>query len=80
MNTYKTTHRAACPNGKLIDTYQVEIKSHNTLMVESIIETLESAPNPIYQEDLADYLRAKLGAEIKVIGWHFGIEVTCQRS
>jgi hypothetical protein len=80
MNTYETTHRAACPNGKLIDTYQIKITSHDTLIVERLMEILKSAPNPIFQEDLADYLRSKVGAQVEVIGWHFGVKITCHRN
>lgn len=80
MNTYKTTHRASCPNGKLVDTYQITISSHNTIMVEAIIESLATAPNPVFQEDLADYLRQSLGASVVVQGWHYGVEVICERS
>jgi hypothetical protein len=79
MNIYEITHRAACPNGKLIDTYQIKIASHNTIIVEDLIELLKDAPKQIYQEDLADYLRAKLGAKVEVIGWHYGIKITCTR-
>jgi hypothetical protein len=79
MNTYETTHRAACPNGKLIDTYEIKITSHNTLIVEDLIEMLANSPKQIYQEDLADYLRAKIGAKVEVVGWHYGIKITCVR-
>jgi hypothetical protein len=79
MNIYETTHRAACPNGKLIDTYEIKITSHNTLIVEDFMEILSNSPKQIYQEDLADYLRAKIGAKVEVIGWHYGIKITCVR-
>jgi hypothetical protein len=79
MNTYETTHRAACPNGKLIDTYEIKITSHNTIIVEDLIAILKSAPDPIFQEDLADHLRAKIGAKVEIVGWHFGFKVTCVR-
>ena len=79
MNTYETTHRATCPNGKLIDTYEIKITSHNTLIVEDLMEILANSPKEIYQEDLADHLRAKIGAKVEVIGWHYGIKITCTR-
>ena len=79
MNIYETTHRAACPNGKLIDTYEIKITSHDTIIVENLMEILQSAPKEIYQEDLADYLRAKTGAVVEIIGWHYGIKITCIR-
>ena len=79
MNTYKTTHRASCPNGNLMDTYQITIKSKETIMVEDIISTLKNAPNPIFQESLADHLRNVLGAEIIVLGTHYGIEIESHR-
>ena len=79
MNTYQTTHRAACPNGDLMDTYQITIRSQATIMVEDILRTLNEAPGKIYQEDLATLLRAKLGAEVTVEGSHHGIFITSNR-
>lgn len=79
MNTYKTTHRASCPNGALVDTYDITIRSAATIMVEDIAKTLAEAPATIYQEDLATLLRAKLGAEVTVEGWHHGIHITSTR-
>ena len=79
MNIYETTHRAACPNGKLIDTYEIKITSHNTLIVEELMDILANSPKQIFQEDLADYLRAKIGAKVEVVGWHYGIKITCIR-
>jgi len=79
MNTYQTTHRAACPNGDLMDNYQITIRSQATIMVEDILRTLNEAPARIYQEDLATLLRSKLGGEITVIGWHHGIKITSTR-
>jgi hypothetical protein len=79
MNTYETTHRASCPNGNLVDTYQITIRSQTTIMVEDILRTLNEAPSRIYQEDLATLLRSKLGGEITVEGWHHGIKITSTR-
>jgi hypothetical protein len=79
MNTYETTHRALCPNGNLVDTYQITIRSQTTIMVEDILRTLNKAPSRIYQEDLATLLRSKLGGEITVEGWHHGIKITSTR-
>ena len=79
MNTYETTHRAACPNGNLMDAYQITIRSAETIMVEDIIKTLSEAPAAIYQEDLATLLRARLGAEVTVVGSHHGIKITSTR-
>lgn len=79
MNIYETIHRAVCPNGKLVDTYKIKITSHNTLVVEELMEILAKSPKQIYQEDLADYLRAKIGAKIEVVGWHYGIKIICIR-
>ena len=80
MNIYKTQHRATCPNGELVDTYSITIKSHSTIMVEEILLALTSSPKTIYQEDLATHLRTALGAEIIVEGWHHGVFVTSTRN
>ncbi len=62
-----------------MDTYQITIKSKETIMVEDIISTLKNAPNPIFQESLADHLRNVFGAEIIVSGIHYGIEIKSHR-
>jgi hypothetical protein len=80
MNTYRTTHRAQCPNGNLMDTYQITFRSQATIMVEDILKTLNEAPAQIYQEDLATLLRAKLGAEVTVEGSHHGVHITSVRT
>ncbi|MEY4245521.1 MAG: hypothetical protein RLZZ245_3106, partial [Verrucomicrobiota bacterium] len=41
-------------------------------MVEDITSAIKNAPNPVFQEDLADHLRDTLGAEIIVFGTHYG--------
>jgi hypothetical protein len=79
MNTYETTHHAACPNGGLRDTYKITISSQATIMVEEILRALDQAPTEIYQENLATFLRATLGAEVIVEGWHHGIKITSVR-
>ena len=79
MNTYKLKHNAKCPNGDLVDLYEIRITSHDTIMVEDILLILKSAPIEIYQEDFATFLRAKTGAHTVVTGWHHGIEITSER-
>lgn len=79
MNTYTIHHRANCPNGQLADTYKITIRSEETIMVEDIHATLAAAPEMIYQEDLATLLRANLGAEVSVTGWHHGIHIKSHR-
>jgi hypothetical protein len=79
MNIYETTHHAACPNGGLRDTYKITICSQATIMVEEILRILNEAPPEIYQENLATFLRATLGAEVIVQGWHHGIKITSVR-
>lgn len=79
MNTYKTIHRADCPNGTLKDAYKITIRSQDTIMVEDILAALGNAPQAIFQEDLADQLRAQLGA-VTVSGWHHGVHITSFRA
>ena len=79
MNTYKIKHTAKCPNGELVDSYDIALRSPFSIQVEDIIQTLENAPQEIYQEDLADYLRSKIAAEITVMGWHHGVQIISER-
>lgn len=78
MNTYELTHTAQCPNGQLMDSYQITIKSAQIIQVEHILETLKQAPVKIYQEDLATFLRSRIAGEVTIIGWHHGIKITTQ--
>jgi hypothetical protein len=79
MNTYKIKHTAKCPNGDLMDAYDVQIRSPYSIQVEYIIQTLKNAPAEIYQEDLATYIRSKIAADITVIGWHHGVQIISER-
>ena len=79
MNTYQITHQSKCPNGDLIDAYKITIKCPQTILVEMLVETLKKAPNPIFHEELATYLRNKTGAEVKVEGWHHGVFICAER-
>lgn len=79
MNTYRLTHRSKCPNGELMDAYQITITSPQTIMVETLLKTLKDAPETIYHEDLATYLRNQIGAEVTVEGWHHGVHITSSR-
>lgn len=79
MNTYETTHAATCPNGLLNDHYEIKVESANTIQVELIQKTLNELPHRAYQEDIADILRAKLGASVTVVGWHFNVKITSYR-
>jgi hypothetical protein len=79
MNTYELTHKAKCPNGDLEDHYEITIKSHYTIPVETIIDTLLNAPKSLFQEDLATFIRSKLGSCTIVVGWHHGVKITSER-
>ncbi len=62
-----------------MDCYEVTIESGSPIQVEEILRVSRAAPNPIFQESLADYLRNNLGASVKIVGWHYGIKITCIR-
>ena len=79
MNTYSTSASFACPNNGDIDRYDIEIRSAKTIQVETILRVLSEVPAKIYQEDLASFLCSKLGAEVKVSGWHQGIFIMSVR-
>lgn len=79
MNLYETTHIAACPNGLLNDHYEIKVESASTIQVEHLQKVLCDLPSRAYQEDIADILRAKLGAAVTVIGWHFNVKITSYR-
>jgi len=59
-----------------MDSYQITLKSAETIQVELILETLKQAPAKIYQEDLATFLRSRLAGDLTIIGWHHGIKIT----
>ncbi len=49
------------------------------IQVEDIQSALDALPPEIYQEGIADSLRATLGASVKVTGWHYNFRVECVR-
>lgn len=79
MNIYEVSHLSACPNGGLMDRYHITLESPETVMVEQIKKALSEASDQIYQEDLATYLRNRLGVKTTVVGWHHGVKVTSIR-
>lgn len=62
-----------------MDEYAITVRSSSIIIVEDLMAILKAAPNPIYQEDLADYLKAKLGCVVIVEGSHYGIHVKCEQ-
>jgi hypothetical protein len=79
VNTYLTTALFRCPNNSCVDYYTIQVRSPEMIQVEAITKALATAPRRIYQEDLADFLFTRLGAEISVTGWHQGVLVTSVR-
>jgi hypothetical protein len=62
-----------------MDEYAITIRSASTIIVEDLMAILKAAPDPTYQEGLADYLKAKLGCSVIVEGIHYGIHIKCER-
>ena len=79
MNTYELQHTATCPNGNLVDLYEIKIESPKPIQVEALIQALEDSPKSIYQEDLTDWLRSRIPARITTVGIHHGVRITCVR-
>jgi hypothetical protein len=79
MNTYELQHTATCPNGELVDHYEIKIESAKPIQVEALISALDDSPKTIYQEDLTDWLRCRIPAKITTTGMHHGVKITCIR-
>jgi hypothetical protein len=79
MNIYETTFSCLCPNGALKDHYNLEVRSNEIIPVEFILQAIKELPKEAYQEDIADSLRAKLGASVTVVGWHYSVKITSER-
>lgn len=80
MNIYQLEITAMCPNGSLRDRYDLTIGSERVIQVEmihAVVKKLE--PVKMFQEDIADTIRNELQAAVVLIGWHFGVKVTCMR-
>ena len=78
MNTYKTTFIRNCPTNNLLVNYNLEIKTHETVMVEELLNFLEQEKN-CYHEDLADKLITKFGGYLIMIAFHHGVEIITER-
>lgn len=80
MNLYQFELTAICPNGKLQDRYDCAVTSEATIQVERIAAICQRiSTQKRFQEDIADELRNELQARVTVVGWHFGVKVTCVR-
>jgi hypothetical protein len=79
MNIYRLSHRAECPKGGLVDAYEIIVESPATIMVEDILAALKAAPKKVFQEELADFLRNRIGAKVTLVGIHHGVEIRSVR-
>jgi hypothetical protein len=79
-NTYRIEVRAQCPvNPSDTDLYQFEFESETIIEVERILEFFakEAGKKEVFQEDLTRLAAVTLGAHVKSIGWHSGVQVIC---
>ncbi len=80
MNIYEFELTALCPNGALADRYDCTLQSEAIIMVERIGQLCAKlSREKSFQEDIADKLRNELQCRVVVVGWHFGVKVTCVR-
>lgn len=80
MNHYEFELTAKCPNGSLEDRYDCLLSSTKMISAENINAVREKMKTrKAFQEDIADDLRNEFKARVVVIGWHFGIKISCER-
>lgn len=80
-NTYEIEVRAQCPvNATDTDRYEFTITSESMIQVESIIDffTTNAGHAEIFQEELTRRAAVTLGAQVRSVGWHSGVKVTCE--
>jgi|TARA_R110000803_G_C11971565_1_gene319776 hypothetical protein len=79
MNIYEINHKSVCPNNGNVDYYDITITSSFVIQVEEIIESLNSMPTSIYQEEIADKLSETFAATVQVVGFHQKVKITSTR-
>lgn len=80
-NHYRYSFAAPCPNNGLSVSYELEIVTTWTVMVEDIIaacELAQQASRP-YHETIADELYGLFGGMQTIIAFHHGVEIETRR-
>jgi hypothetical protein len=79
---HRFTLQAKCPvDENVTDVYDVTVITRRTLLVEDIMEAVESLSleRPLYQEELTEQLAEKLdGTIVQTVGMHSKVETTCR--
>lgn len=75
--THETTIRATCPVNGAFDTYVATFEANRLIKVEDILEAIKGLPTKLYQEQITQYLAAKLDCRVVTIGYHSGVKTTC---
>lgn len=79
MNTYETTFNSICPVNDVAIDYELKIETPDMLMVEQILEKIESFElEPQYHEIIADKLK-ELGGKQTLVAYHHGVKITTIR-
>jgi hypothetical protein len=79
MNTYTIKFMVKCPNNEAVIIYALSIESKITIMVEAIIEVVDSLPRAGYHEDIADKLTMALPGRQTLKAHHHGVDIETVR-
>ncbi len=80
INIYRRNFRAKCPNNDESISYDLAIRTTETIMVETICKQIaESIKNPVFHESLADDLKLRIGGDQVLTAFHHGVDVETHR-
>jgi hypothetical protein len=80
MNAYSTMIHGICPFDGITNYYEVEIKSHEIIRCEAIVETCNKLRGTTAtQEKLTEMLSEQIPGVIRLIGLHIGIRLETNR-
>lgn len=81
MNIYRHRFCAKCPNNQRTITYNLEIESEHTIMVEEIVQAGQDAGTieQPYHENIADMMHKRFEGKQRLRAFHHGVEIETHR-
>lgn len=78
MNKYNYRFTSVCPNDSEAISYDLEIKSNETIFAEDIVSSCKKHRSSLH-EVIADDLKLSLGGSQKIVAYHCGVKITTVR-
>lgn len=76
--THETRFASVCPVDGSEDIYDLAVECDRTIPVEEVLEALKVVreKGPMFQEDITEWLAARLRTTVTTVGFHSGVKTT----